>query len=92
MHRLPESPRQLVGVPSQHRQEVHRHERKFCHRLGPELEFHLQIFRPKDESARQPATLDPQAVDPRSAMPDLGIGRDDAAAIAAFLLAAEGGG
>lgn len=30
---------------------------------------------------------DPQAVDPRSAMPDLGIGEEEAEAIARFLLA-----
>ena len=35
--------------------------------------------------------MDPQAVDPRSAMPDLGIGPEDAAAIGAFLYAAGGG-
>lgn len=35
--------------------------------------------------------MDPQAVDPRSAMPDLGIGAGDAAAISAFLYAAGGG-
>lgn len=31
--------------------------------------------------------MDPRAIDPRSAMPDLGIGAEDAAAIAAFLYA-----
>jgi cytochrome c1 len=35
--------------------------------------------------------MDPQAVDPRSAMPDLGLGAEEAAAIAAFLYAAGGG-
>ena len=32
--------------------------------------------------------MDPQEVDPRSAMPELGVDADDAAAIAAFLYAA----
>jgi mono/diheme cytochrome c family protein len=35
--------------------------------------------------------MDPQAVDPRSAMPDLGLDAGEAAAIAAFLYAAGGG-
>ncbi len=35
--------------------------------------------------------MSPQEIDPRSAMPDLGIGREDAAAIAAFLYVAGGG-
>lgn len=36
--------------------------------------------------------MDPQAVDPRSAMPDLAIGAEDAAAIAAYLYSAGEGG
>lgn len=34
--------------------------------------------------------MSPQEIDPRSAMPDLDIGREDAAAIVAFLYAAGG--
>jgi cytochrome c len=63
---------------------------------GPPLEaMGLQAYvagvLPNTPEAVAAFVMDPQAVDPRSAMPNLGIGAEDAAAIAAFLYAVGSG-
>lgn len=45
---------------------------------------------PNTREALARFVMDPQAVDPRSAMPNLGLGPEEAAAVAAFLYAVGG--
>lgn len=63
----------------------------FAGRTGPPLTDMARQAYVAGVAAMTPEVLaafirDPQAIDPRSAMPDLGIGADEAAAIARFLL------
>ena len=63
----------------------------FGGRTGPPLADMARQAYVAGVVAMSPATLaafirDPQSVDPRSAMPDLGVGAEEAEAIARFLL------